>query len=48
MRSLNFPNDLDIILFADDTVLLQNEMNKNERVNDVVGWLNNKSTILTC
>ena len=49
---IQFSNDLDIILLADDTVLLQNEMNKNihfqERVNDVVGWLNNKSMTINC
>ena len=38
--------------FADDTVFLQNEINKclhyQERVKYVVGWLNNKSMTINC
>ena len=42
-----FSNGLDNILFGDDTELLENKMNTIKRyqelVNDVVGWLINKS-----
>ena len=42
-----FSNGLDNILFGDDIELLMNKMNikirYQELVNDVVGWLTNKS-----
>ena len=47
-----FSNGLDLIIFGDDTELLENEMNTKkhyqERVNDVIGLLINKSMAMKC